>query len=93
MKYQFTKPYTFEDKEYTEIEFDLSALTGRDISAAKKEFTAGGNYSPLPTTDYDFCAILLARAAKLPLEFFTGLPAPEYCRLTQKVSNFLMASD
>lgn len=90
MKYQFTKPYTFEDKEYTEIEFDLSALTGRDISAAKKEYTAGGNYSPMPTTDYAFCEILLARVAKLPLEFFEGLPAREYCRLTLVVSNFLM---
>ena len=93
MKYQFTKPYTFEDKEYTEIEFDLSSMTGRDISAAKKEYSAGGNYSPWPTADYDFCAILLARVAKLPLEFFMGLPAPEFCRLTQTVSNFLIVSD
>ncbi len=92
MKHQFAKVYKFEDKDYTEIEFDLDALTGRDISAAKKEFAAMGNFSPLPSTDSDFCAVLLARAAKLPLEFFTGLPAREYCSLTQKVSNFLMGS-
>lgn len=91
MKHVFAKPYEFEGKTYEEITFDLDALKGADISAAKKEFTATGNYSPLPSTDSDFCALLLARMTKQPVEFFTELPAREYCGLTQKVSNFLIA--
>lgn len=91
MKHVFAKPYEFEGKTYDAVEFDLDSLKGSDISAAKREFTATGNFSPLPTTDYDFCAILLARMTKHPVEFFTELPAREYCALTQKVSNFLIA--
>ena len=90
MQHVFSKPYEFEGGSYEAIEFDLTNLKGSDISAVKKEFAAMGNYSPLPTTDSDFCALLLSRLTKFPLEFFMGLPAPEYCALTQKVSNFLI---
>ena len=90
MKHMFATPYEFEGKTYDTIDFDLSNLKGSDISAVKKEFAAMGNYSPLPSTDSDFCALLLCRITKQPLEFFLGLPAPEYCALTQKVSNFLI---
>ena len=90
MKHVFLKPYEFEGKTYEDIDFDLTNLKGSDVSAAKKEFAAMGNYSPLPATDSDFCALLLCRLTKLPLDFFMGMPAPEYCALTQKVSNFLI---
>ena len=90
MKHVFAKPYEFEGKSYEFIEFDLSKMKGSDISAAKKEFSAMGNYSPLPSTDSDFCALLLCRLTKQPLEFFLEMSAPEYCALTQKVSNFLI---
>lgn len=89
MKHVFAKPYEFEGQTYNEIEFDLESLKGTDISAAKRTFLAEGYFSPLMTTDSDYCAILLARLTKLPFEFFSGLPAREYCEVTQKVSNFL----
>ena len=92
MKHVFEKRYEFEGKTYTEIEFDLEGLKGSDISAAKKRFVREGGFSPMPTIDSDFCALLLAGLTKQPLEFFTGLPAREYCEITQKVSNFLMGS-
>lgn len=91
MKHEFDKPFTFDGKEHTEITMDLDALTGRDISAAKKEWVAAGNFSPIPAADSDYCAIVAARASKLPLEFFYELPAREYSKLTQAVSNFLIA--
>lgn len=90
MKHTFATPYEFEGKSYDAVEFDLGNLKGSDISAAKKEFAAMGNFSPLPSTDSDFCALLLCRLTKHPLEFYMGLPAPEYCALTTKVSNFLI---
>ena len=89
-KYTFSKPYTFEGKEYKELEFDLEELKGSDISAAKKELTAAGVFAPVPASDSDFSAILLARLVKLPREFFSGMPAKDYAKLTQEVSNFLL---
>lgn len=90
MKHAFKKPYEFENVIYSEIEFDLDSLTGADLSDVKRQWAAAGNYSPLPTTDADFCVYILARVAKKPIEFFTGLPARDYCAITQQVSNFLM---
>lgn len=90
MDYKFSKPYTFEDKVFENITFDLDALTGRDIAAAKKEFAATGNFSAVPAADSEFCALVLARACKQPKEFFDGLPAKDYCALTQQVTNFLL---
>lgn len=91
MIHEFEKPFEFEGKTYEQIEFDLEGLKGSDISEAKKRFVKAGNYAVLPAMDSDFCAILLARLCRLPDEFFEQLPAREYCALTQKVSNFLMA--
>ena len=91
MKYVFSKPYIFDDKEYKEIEFDLDALTGADYAAVKKDFARGGNFAALPQADSEFCARILERVAKKPLAFFQNLPVKDYCGITQEVSNFLMS--
>lgn len=91
MKFVFSKPYTFEGKEFTEIDCDLDALTGKDVSAAKREWSRQGNFSAVISTDIDFCAYLAAKAAKQPMEFVERLPARDYCRLAQEVSNFLLS--
>lgn len=89
-KYEFEKPYEFEGKQYTFLEYDLDKLTGADVSAVKKEYARDGNFSVLPSTDSDFCALILARVTRQPIEFFKALPAREYLKLTQQVANFLM---
>lgn len=90
-KYVLSKEYEFEGQKYTEVEINLDALTGRDVSAAKREWSRLGNFSPLMASDTDFCAFLAAKAAKLPYEFMSGLPAKDYCGIAQEVSNFLLA--
>lgn len=91
MEYTFKTPFEFEGKEYKSLTFNLEDLKGSDIAAAKKQFTAAGNFSALPSADSEFCALILARLTKLPVEFFNDLPAKDYCALTQSVSNFLLA--
>lgn len=90
MKFVFKKAYKFEGKEYNEIDLDLEGLTGEDVRAARKEYAADGGFSVIPATDWDFCICVAARAAKQPQAFFSALPANEYCRLAQAVSNFLL---
>ena len=46
MKYPLSKEYEFEGQKYNEIELDLDVLTGRDVSAAKREWSRLGNFSP-----------------------------------------------
>ena len=90
MFYKFSKPYTFEGKEFTEIELDLESMTGNDFVEAKKEYKIRGFENLVPTTDSEFCAVVASKLAKQPLEFFTGLPAKDYIGLTTKVMNFLL---
>lgn len=91
MDYKFSKPYVFEEKTYEKLECDLESITGADIAAVKKQFAKGGGFAAVPAADSEFCALLLARVAKQPIEFFESLPAKDYCGITQEVSNFLLA--
>lgn len=90
MKFVFEKPYEFEGKEYKEIELDLDSLKGSDIAAVKQQFTTAGNFAAIPSADSEFCALLGARVANLPIEFFQQMPAKTYCKITQEISNFLL---
>ena len=93
MKHVFASPYVFEDETYEEIEFDLESLKGSDIAKAKKRFTSEGNHAFMPTVDSEFCAHVLAILMKKPIEFFSEMPAREYCLITTKVSNFFHNAD
>ena len=69
------KPYTFEDKVYTEIDMSgAEKLTVQDAIDAQKA-TAGETAAlVLPMTSMAFNLQLAAQATKLPIEFFKLLP-------------------
>lgn len=89
MKHTFKKPYNFEGQDFEELEVPLDSLTGKDLSIAKSQWALAGNFSPMPSTDLDYCAAIAARASKQPIEFFEQMPAREFNKITQAVSNFL----
>ncbi len=87
MKHTFKTPYEFEGKEYSEIELDLDGLRGPDLEAIWlqiEDLTKSGQRVPLASS-WKFIA---AKAAKLPVDFFTYLPAREYLKLSGIVSPF-----
>ena len=93
---RFAKPYKFGGQEYTEV--DLSGL--EDVTAGVLEsvgkITAKKNPGMNPALQemsMTFCTYLAQRVAKLPLEFFTGLPAKEAIKLKTLVTNFLYGGD
>ena len=93
---RFAKPYKFGGQEYTEV--DLSGL--EDVTAGVLEsvgkITAKKNPGMNPALQemsLTFCTYLAQRVAKLPLEFFTGLPAKEAIKLKTLVTNFLYGGD
>ena len=85
---RFGKPYKFGGQEYTEV--DLSGLENVGKIAAKKN---PGMNPALQEMSLTFCTYLAQRVAKLPLEFFTGLPAKEAIKLKTLVTNFLYGGD
>ena len=93
---RFAKPYKFGGQEYTEV--DLSGL--EDVTAGVLEsvgkITAKKNPGMNPALQemsMTFCTYLAQRVAKLPLEFFTGLPAKEAIKLKTMVTGFLYGGD
>lgn len=86
--YKLKKPYEFDGVEFTEVEFDLEAISGNEISEAKKRFQNEVPVCLVLGADNDFCAHLLAVITKKPIEFYRGMPARDYLELTQTVCNF-----
>ena len=93
---RFAKPYKFGGVEYTEV--DLSGL--EDVTAGVLENVGKivakknpGMNPALQEMSLTFCTYLAQRVAKLPLEFFTGLPAKEAIKLKTLVTNFLYGGD
>ena len=93
---RFGKPYKFGGQEYTEV--DLSGL--EDVTAGVLESVGKiaakknpGMNPALQEMSLTFCTCLAQRVAKLPLEFFTGLPAKEAIKLKTLVTNFLYGGD
>ena len=93
---RFGKPYKFGGQEYTEV--DLSGL--EDVTAGVLENVGKiaakknpGMNPALQEMSLTFCTCLAQRVAKLPLEFFTGLPAKEAIKLKTLVTNFLYGGD
>ncbi len=91
MKHEFSKPYTFEEVEYKELEIPLDELTGRKVLAIQKAWKSKGNYDPMINSNHEYCLELAASASGQPIEFFLDLPANEMSKLAQSVSIFLMA--
>ena len=93
---RFGKPYKFGGQEYTEVDLsgleDVTAGVLEDVGkiAAKKN---PGMNPALQEMSLTFCTYLAQRVAKLPLEFFTGLPAKEAIKLKTLVTNFLYGGD
>ena len=92
----FAKPYKFEGKEYKEI--DLAPLA--DVSAAdmikvntQMKRTSGGSIDVMPEVTLEYACTLSATATKMPIEFFTGLPAKEALKVKNKVMGFLFGQD
>lgn len=90
MKIKFKNPYTFEGKTYEEIDLEgINNLTGSDAIEADRYARKlnPGTLGTELTGDYAmFCA---ARASKLPIEFFYGIPMREAVKVQNKVIGFL----
>lgn len=95
----FSKEYTFEGKKYNEIELDLENITGQDLINYKNTYrkntqnrvdnVLARNIATM-TMDTDFLLILASDRSnpKVPLEFFTSLPAKDFMKVMNELSAF-----
>lgn len=95
MVIQFKKPYRFEGKEYLEVDLSgLDDLQASDMIAVNKYMQrTGGGLDVMPEVSLEYACVLASKAAKLPIEFFTGLPPREAMKVKNRVMGFLFGSD
>lgn len=91
---KLSKPYEFEGSTFTEVDLSgLEKLTTRDMLAADKHLSRGGNISVMPELTLDYALFLAARAAELPIEFFMGLSPRDAVKIKNRVTNFLYGAE
>lgn len=89
-KVVFKNPYTFEKKEYTEVDLNgLKNLTTSDLIEAEQLFSSSGNFSMINEVTIGYTMIVAAKATGQPVEFFEGLPASEGLKVKNMVMGFL----
>lgn len=87
---KLTKPITFEDKEYTELNLNFDELTGDDLENAFAEFTASGNQAFVVELSKPYLAMVAAKAANVPALVIRKLSAKDYTKVTVLAQNFLL---
>lgn len=90
-KITFKKPYKFEDTVYEDVDLSgLEDLSGKDLIAVQRMISKS---TIMPELDYQYTLMIAAKATGLPIEFFSGLPAPEAVKIKTVVSGFLYSGD
>lgn len=89
---KLSKPFTFEDETYHEIDLTgLAELSTADLCQAQRQYNMGANVSTVPEMDVNYCILLAQKASKLPLEFFQQLPARDGMRVRMAVTKAFFA--
>lgn len=90
----FKKPYTFEGKEYNEIDLSgIEDMTGDQLITAHRLFAKSKGVSLTPELDPGYAAIVGSMVTGKPIEFFKYLPAKELAKVKRVVSGFFFSED
>lgn len=91
---KFRKPYTFEGREYTDVDLsEMENMTAADLCAVAKLANRDLGVTPMPEVTLPYAIYMAARASHKPVEFFQGLPPAEAMKLKNMVTGFLYGGD
>ena len=90
--HKFQKPYTYEDKTYTELVFDFEKLIGDDLVAIENEMAAVGEFALSPEISTSFLYRLAARAAGVGSVVISSLPIRDFGKIKNKSRDFLVST-
>ena len=90
--HEFKKPYTYEEKTYTKLEFDFEKLIGEDLVAIENEMAAVGEYALSPEISTSFLYRLAARAAGVGSDVISHLPIRDFGKIKNKSRDFLIST-
>lgn len=91
LKIKLSKPFTFEGKEYTEIDLshleEMNYIDLKECDLLYSRIRQGKAVTKEIDTDYIF--IVAAKALNVPMEFFTELSFKDSTKVELKIRNFL----
>lgn len=90
--HKFQKPYTYEDKTYTELTLDFEKLLGEDLVAIENEMAAVGEFALSPEISTSFLYRLAARAAGVGSDVIVNLPIRDFGKIKNKSRDFLVST-
>lgn len=88
---KLSKKYTFEGKDYMEIDLSgIQEFSGRDLTEIDQQWKTASKatFAVLQEFDRQWCFITAARATRLPVEFFYGLPGKECVKVCDAVTAY-----
>lgn len=89
-KVKLTKPLKIAGKEVTEVELDVEALSGRDLTLAERESRAMGDNAASMFVSMNFQAIVAAKLLKVPVDDILDLPTADFKKLVVPVMRFFL---
>ena len=93
MKISLSKPLSFRDETLTELELDLSGLTGKDILDVEAALKAKGINVAAWEYSRSFCSAVAAKAMGLPAPLLAELPAGDFTKIVNETLVFLAGQE
>jgi hypothetical protein len=89
----FRKPFDWEGKTYTKLEFDFGRLTGRDARAIEEELLLKNKAVIVPAMSGEYLMCMAARSSRIGLDAFDAMPIADYNRIRARARSFLLNSE
>lgn len=91
---KFTKPYTYEDKTYEEVDLtNIENMSGAQLCVAQRMYAKTGSVAMSPELDPNYSCIVAHLVTKLPVEFFKKITAKDLGRVKRAISGFFFNAD
>ncbi len=85
-----SKPYTFEGKEYKELDMSpIEDLTTEQLKTAENMMARSGNFSIMNESSVAYTCFIASQVTGKPVEFFDKLPAKDGTKIKNIVMGFL----
>ncbi len=90
--HKFKKPFKYEGKNYTTINFCFGKLTGSDMLKIESEMQANNEYALDPLLSRNFLSKMASKAAGISSDVIESMPLQEFNKITNAARNFLIDS-
>jgi len=88
--HRFKKPFEYEGKKYSTLNFYFGNLTGRDMVSIETEMQARNEYALDPLISRSFQSKMAARAGGIGVDALEAMPIQEFNKIVNAARNFLV---